>query len=49
MLNETVGEQLFMQLSIGSANMASARTTEAAIEGINAFLEKRRPEWAHLS
>ena len=46
MLNETVGEQLFMQLSIGSANMASARTTEAAIEGINAFLEKRRPEWA---
>jgi len=49
MLNETVGEPLFMHLSIGSANAASARTTEAAIEGINAFLEKRQPEWAYRS
>ena len=45
MLNETIGEQLFTQLSIGAANMATARTTEAAQEGIAAFLEKREPKW----
>lgn len=45
MLNETIGETLFTQLSIGSANMAAARTTDAAREGIAAFLEKREPEW----
>ncbi len=45
MLNETIGENLFMQLNIGAANMAAARTTEAAREGINAFLEKREPDW----
>ena len=45
MLNETVGETLFTQLSIAAANMAAARTTEAAKEGIHAFLEKRPPEW----
>ncbi len=46
MLNETIGETLFTQLSIGAANMAAARTTDAAIEGINAFLEKRDPNWS---
>jgi methylglutaconyl-CoA hydratase len=45
MLNETIGENLFTQLSIGAATMAAARTTEAALEGINAFLEKREPNW----
>lgn len=45
LINETIGENLFTQLSIGAANMAAARTTPAAIEGINAFLEKRDPEW----
>ncbi len=45
MLNETIGESLFTQLSIGAANMAAARTTEAAKEGIDAFLEKRDPNW----
>ena len=45
MLNETIGESLFTQLSIGAANMAAARTTEAAKEGIDAFLEKREPNW----
>lgn len=45
MLNETIGEQLFTQLSIGSANMAAARTTPAAKEGVSAFLEKREPRW----
>ncbi|MDG2185345.1 MAG: enoyl-CoA hydratase/isomerase family protein [Mariniblastus sp.] len=47
LLNETVGEPLFTQLSIGSANSASARTTDAAIEGVNAFLEKRKPDWVN--
>ena len=45
LLNETVGEALFTQLSSGAAATASARTTEAAEEGINAFAEKREPEW----
>lgn len=45
MLNETVGERLFTQLSAGAAATASARTTEEAVEGVNAFLEKREPEW----
>lgn len=45
MINETIGETLFTQLSIGSANMAAARTTPAAKEGVNAFLEKREPQW----
>ena len=45
LLNETIGEQLFTQLSIGAANMAAARTTDAAKEGVSAFLEKRDPDW----
>ena len=45
LLNETIGEYLFTQLSAGAAATASARTTAAAEEGINAFLEKRDPEW----
>ena len=45
MINETVGEELFTYLSIGSANTATARTTEVAQEGVKAFLEKRTPNW----
>ena len=45
MLNQTIGEELFTQLSIGSANTAAARSTEKALEGVNAFLEKRQPNW----
>ena len=45
MINETVGEELFTQISIGAANTAAARTTDAAKEGIAAFLEKREPTW----
>ena len=45
MLNETIGEHLIAQLSNGAALSATARTTEAAQEGITAFLEKRDPNW----
>jgi len=45
MLNETVGEYLNVLLSAGAAVSATARTTEAAREGLAAFLEKREPDW----
>jgi methylglutaconyl-CoA hydratase len=45
MLNEVIGEQLFTQLTAGAAISATARTTEAAEEGLAAFLEKREPKW----
>ena len=45
MLNETVGEYLPTLLSAGAAASATARTTEAAAEGLAAFLEKREPKW----
>lgn len=42
---ETVGEHLLTQLSSGAAMSATARTTEAAQEGITAYLEGRPPKW----
>ena len=48
MLNETMGELLFTQLAIGTANLAAARTTDAAREGIQAFVEKRDVDWDRL-
>ncbi len=45
LLNETIGELLPTHLAAGAAATATARTTEAAAEGIEAFLEKRPPEW----
>ncbi|MBM4090748.1 MAG: enoyl-CoA hydratase/isomerase family protein [Planctomycetes bacterium] len=45
MLNETIGEQLNTLLAAGAAVGATARTTEAAKEGVAAFLEKRLPHW----
>jgi methylglutaconyl-CoA hydratase len=45
MLNEIIGENLMTQLSAGAAISATARTTEAAREGLAAFLEKREPKW----
>jgi methylglutaconyl-CoA hydratase len=45
MLNETIGEHLTTQLAAGAAVSATARTTEAAAEGLAAFLEKREPKW----
>ena len=45
MLNETIGETLITQLTVGAANLAAARITDAAKEGVAAFLEKREPNW----
>jgi enoyl-CoA hydratase/carnithine racemase len=45
MLNETIGEHLTTTLTAGAAVSATARTTEAAAEGLAAFLEKREPNW----
>jgi enoyl-CoA hydratase/carnithine racemase len=45
MLNETIGEHLGTLLTAGAAATATARTTEAAAEGLKAFLEKREPNW----
>ena len=45
LLNETIAEHLFTQLSAGAAASAAARTTEAAAEGLAAFAEKREPRW----
>ncbi len=45
LLNETIGEQLETQLTAGAVMQATAFTTEAAQNGIAAFLEKRKPNW----
>jgi methylglutaconyl-CoA hydratase len=45
LLNETIGEQLLLQLITGTAISAASRTTEAAAEGLAAFTEKREPKW----
>jgi enoyl-CoA hydratase/carnithine racemase len=45
LLYETIGEHLITQLSVGAAMSATSRTTEAAHEGLTAFIEKRQPEW----
>lgn len=45
MLNETIGEGLETQLAAGAAVSATARTTDAAAEGLAAFLEKREPKF----
>ena len=45
MLSETIGNHLATQLATGAAFSATARTTSAAEEGINAFREKRPPDW----
>jgi methylglutaconyl-CoA hydratase len=46
LLNETVGETVLeTYLGAAAASSAAARTTEAASEGVQAFLEKRAPNW----
>lgn len=44
-LNECIGETLITNLASGAATGATVCSTESAIEGIVAFVEKRDPEW----
>ena len=44
-LNEGIGEHLLTQLAAGAAGSATQCTTEAASEGVRAFLEKRPAKW----
>lgn len=46
MLNETIGHDMLTMLAAGAATSSAARTTEAAEEGLRAFLEKREPMWS---
>jgi methylglutaconyl-CoA hydratase len=45
LLNEMVAEHLPTLLTAGAAVSAAARTTDAAAEGLAAFIEKREPNW----
>ena len=46
LINETMGEQMLDSFfASGAAATATARTTEASVEGVKAFLEKRDPDW----
>lgn len=45
LLYETLGESLPERLATGAVLAATAMTTEAAEEGIAAFLERRPPQW----
>ncbi|MCY3006816.1 MAG: enoyl-CoA hydratase/isomerase family protein [Planctomycetota bacterium] len=45
LLNEMVGESLLMNLSSGAAVLATACSTESAVEGLTAFVEKRPPKF----
>jgi methylglutaconyl-CoA hydratase len=45
LINEMVGEALLAQLASGAAAMATSLTTEAASEGLGAFVEKREPKF----
>ncbi len=44
-LYETIGENLPTLLAAGAAADATSKTTEAATEGVTAFIEKREPNW----
>ncbi len=45
LLMETVGEKLLTDLASGAIATATARTTDAASEGLKAYAEGREPEW----
>jgi methylglutaconyl-CoA hydratase len=45
LITETLGEHLATQLTSGTVASATCHTTEAAREGIAAFVEKRPPKW----
>lgn len=46
MLLRCTGDALWAHLDVGMFESAAARTTEAAREGLAAFLERRKPAWS---
>ena len=44
-LQEITTEQLASQTDLGATESAAARATTEAREGLQAFLEKRKPRW----
>jgi enoyl-CoA hydratase/carnithine racemase len=45
LLNEAIGETLLTQLAGGAATGATVCSTDAAAEGLRAFMERRPPQW----
>jgi methylglutaconyl-CoA hydratase len=45
LLNENIAEHVLGQLATGTGMGAASCTTEAAAEGLRAFVEKRVPQW----
>lgn len=45
LLNEMVGESMMMNLASGAAVLATACSTESAVEGLDAFVAKRPPKF----
>jgi methylglutaconyl-CoA hydratase len=45
LLNETIGEALLTQISVGAATAATATSTEIAAEGLKAFADGRAAVW----
>jgi enoyl-CoA hydratase/carnithine racemase len=45
LLNEMIGESMFMHLSSGAAMLSTSASTESAAEGMKAFVEKRLPKF----
>lgn len=47
LLNETIGEALLTQISVGAAAAATASSTETAAEGLRAHMDQRDAVWPH--
>lgn len=45
LMNQTIGEPVFTQLSIGAANSGAARSTDDAKKGVEAFVNKTDVNW----
>ncbi|MFO0941004.1 MAG: enoyl-CoA hydratase/isomerase family protein [Pirellulales bacterium] len=45
LINDMIGETMLSQLASGAASMATSLTTEAACEGLAAFVDKREPKF----
>lgn len=45
LINQTIDEHLFTQLSLGAANTAAARSTDDARKGVEAFVNKSTVTW----